>query len=318
MKSAAIREYGGPEVVKIIEIDIPQPGPNDVLVRMISASVNPIDAGTRAGVVPIRNPIFPLTLGWDLVGDIVAVGQEVTDLRVGDRVVGLVQHPRTQRGTHSEYTVVPGSQVTRIQKDVDVIQAATLPLAGLTALQLIQSLDLQPGQTVLVNNPIGAVGGFATAIAKHAGAVVVGLVNHASNATKNLDVTLEHGSDLAQQLAARELEHVDAAVDVMGRKRATDAFDLVRDGGAYASCIPGFWKPSGYRVSERGISATSVEVNLNRGDLDQLFALMRAGVLSSSISAVLSLSDARRAHQSIEDARSAPEPGALGRLVLQM
>ena len=170
MKAERIHSFGGPDVLHLEEVELPQPGPHEVLVRVHAAGVNPADWKMREG--KYGNPTLPSILGWDFSGVIEAIGPSVELFRVGEEVFGCASE---KSGSYAEYALAPTNQVAEKPQALDHIQAAALPIAALTAWQaLFDKANLQPGQRVLIHAAAGGVGSFAVQFAKWKGAYVDG------------------------------------------------------------------------------------------------------------------------------------------------
>jgi NADPH:quinone reductase-like Zn-dependent oxidoreductase len=190
MKATVYRRYGPPDVVQIADVEKPVPADNEVLIRVCAASLNPVDGHLMRGPLPLR----PLTglrkprsgrLGVDVSGHVEAVGKNVTEFKPGDEVFGACQ------GALAEYACAPASRLILKPNTVTFEQAASAPVAGLTALQGLRDKGkIQPGQKVLVNGASGGVGTFAVQIAKSFGAVVTGVCS-----TRNVDMVRSIGAD---------------------------------------------------------------------------------------------------------------------------
>ncbi len=180
MRSVRQSTVGGPEVLELVEVPRPAPGPTEVLVRVAAAGVNPVDWKVRARGGFLGEP--PFTVGWDVAGEVEEVGFGVTRFAPGDRVFGMPRFPR-EAAAYSEYVTSPSRQLARIPENVSDIEAAALPLAGLTAWQaLVETADVQPGQRVLILAAAGGVGHLAVQIAKARGAYVLGTARAAKHA----------------------------------------------------------------------------------------------------------------------------------------
>lgn len=173
MRAAVVTAYGGPDVVAIASLPDPEPAAGQLLIRVRAASLNPLDAKLRAGalrrVMPLR---FPAVLGFDLAGVVEQVGDGVTGWLPGDRVYGRTD--ARLGGTHAELAVVAASVVDRIPVGLSFEEAASLPLAAMTALQAIDLADLKPGERLLVHGAAGVVGSMAVQIGLTLGAVTAG------------------------------------------------------------------------------------------------------------------------------------------------
>ena len=274
MRALLFNRYGAPDVLELAELPTPEAKAGEVLVRLHFSAVNPVDAGVRAGrILPDEPERFPMMLGWDGAGLVEAVERDVTGLRPGDRVMAISAPLASGIGLHAEYAALPLEQVVALSGNVSLKEAAATPLAGITALNAVEALGLAPGSRVHINNPLGAVGRFAIQIAK----------------ALQLDV-----------VALPTAGEVDGAVDVRGGPSAWETFKTVRDGGAYATVIPEWWKPGGVYAPARGITPLVVENAPTRSDLARLAVWLAAGNLSPQIEAVLPLADGAEAHRRLE------------------
>jgi alcohol dehydrogenase len=172
------------------DVPIPQPGPNQILVRIQAAALNPVDYKFRQGVLrPIFRPKLPVTLGNDFCGVIESLGAGVTGLQMGQRVYGCVGIDLS--GTLAEYAIVPVERMAVAPENLSVAQAAAIPLAAQTALQTLRDiLRVQPGQRVLISGGAGGVGTFAIQIAKLLGVQVT-----TTASSKGRDLCLRLGAD---------------------------------------------------------------------------------------------------------------------------
>lgn len=283
MRALVLDRYGSPDVLRLAERPKPVAGQGEVLVRLLLSGVNPIDVGVRAGrVLPDGPGRFPMVLGWDGAGLVEAVGAGVSDLAVGERVMAMSKQPSSGVGLHAEYAALPVAQVVRLDERVSLELAAATPLAAITALNAVEALGLPAGSRIHVNNPIGAVGRFATQIARALGLDLVG--GSAGSA--------------------------DGAIDVAGGQAAQAAFAAVRDGGAYATVIPEWWKPGGVYAPARGIVPRVIENAPTRADLARLAGWLAEGAIAPEIEAVLPLPQGAEAHRRLE------APGLTRKLVL--
>ncbi|MEY9856553.1 NADPH2:quinone reductase [Catenulispora sp. GAS73] len=289
MNAMAVHEFGPAENLIPTKLAIRDPAPGEVLIRVRAAAVNPADIGMREGRYvwpePLRMPMVP---GYDVAG-VVEVGTEA--FPAGTAVIGYTAHSRTQIGGYAEYVILPERLVAAAPTKLDWAEAAALPLAGLTAQTALHQLALAPGETLLVNRPGSAVGGFTVELARARGIEVV---------TGPDEVPDTPGTGPA----------VDAALDVAGGAMALAAFARVRDGGRYATVVPEFWIPGGQFTPARGIDPVTVFVDEAVGDLAELSHLADAGTLTPHIAATLPLASAAEAHRRMQ------RGGALGKLVL--
>ena len=176
MRAIAIEEYGGPEVLQVLDLEEPIVGPDVVLVKARAAGCNPVDYKMCQGGLASRYPChFPLIPGWDLAGVVESVGPAVTEFSPGDEVLGYVRRDHVQWGTYAELVPAPVRTLARKPSSLSWTEAAALPLAALTAWQVLtRVLEVHEGDVVLVHAAAGGVGSFAVQLAKVLGARVIG------------------------------------------------------------------------------------------------------------------------------------------------
>lgn len=248
MKAQAIRAYKAP--LTLVELPRPEVGPGDVLVRVRAASVNPVDYKIRDGGVKVLIPYaFPLVLGNDLAGDVAAVGSAVTRFKPGDAVYTRLDKGRI--GAFAEYAVVSEKSVAKKPERLDYVEAASLPLVGLTTWQaLVDLAALRAGQKVLIHAGSGGVGTFAIQLAKHLGAHVT-----TTASAKNHALVRSLGADVAIDYKTTRFEDVAKEQDVVFDTQAGDtllrSFDALKRGGVVVT-IGG--KPDGKFARAWGLS----------------------------------------------------------------
>src|SRR5690242_12113036 len=172
MKAVVLHEFGGPEVLAIEDVAVPEPIATEVQVRVHAAGINPVDFKTRAGqgMAGIVEP--PMTIGWDVAGTVSEVGVGVTRFCAGDEVLGMPWFPR-EAGAYAEYVTAASRHFVSKPHTRSFEEAAALPLAGLTAWQLVvDAIALQQGDDLLIHGAAGGVGHLAVQIAKARGATV--------------------------------------------------------------------------------------------------------------------------------------------------
>lgn len=303
MRAVVIGSFGGPEVLEVAEVEVPEPGPGQLRIRTAAAAVNPVDVGTLAGAMADFGARFDphrprLGLGWEVAGTVDALGPgtgDRTGLAPGDAVIGLSTLLDLPARAHAELVVLDAESVARAPEGVDPVHAATLPLNGLTALQALDLLALEPGDSLLVTGAAGAVGGYAVQLAVLRGLRVVALAGEGDEElVRSLGAELflpRTAATAAPAGAVRALVPggVDGALDaaLLGGR----ALEAVRDGGALVSLIPGA-EP----VALRGTRSTGVRVRAHRGQLAQLATLARLGVLRTRVAASYPLAGAAEAY----------------------
>ena len=229
MKASVVSAYGGPEVMKYQDMPDPELGAGDVVIEVAGIGINPEDILERSGVVKGWQLQFPAIIGLDVSGTVVATGDGVTDLKVGDRVCGWSYH------TYAELVADKATLFAKVPETMDLVDAAAVPLVGLTGSQLISvASGLQPGQTVLVSGAAGAVGRCAVYMAKASGArAIAGVLR------SQLDQAGSIGADetvaLDDPAAFAAIPQVDVVANTLRGRAATDLLAKVKDGGTFAS-----------------------------------------------------------------------------------
>ncbi|HEX2193304.1 MAG TPA: NADP-dependent oxidoreductase [Acidimicrobiales bacterium] len=240
MRAVALTEYGGPEVLQVMDLPEPKVGPDVVLVQTRAAGVNPVDYKTREGGVDGRFPShFPLVPGWDLAGTVEKVGPDVTEFRPGDDVIGYVRRDHVQWGTYAELVPAPLRTLAAKPASAGWAEAAALPLAGLTAWQaLTRGLELEEGDVLLVHAAAGGVGSFAVQLGRVLGAARV--IGTASEGThdylRDLDVEpVTYGEGLAERVRDLVPDGVTAVLDLVGGEALDVSPALLAEGGRLTS-----------------------------------------------------------------------------------
>ncbi|MBM7172131.1 NADP-dependent oxidoreductase [Streptomyces sp. G44] len=294
MRAVSPRAWGAPENLVPVEVDRPEPGLTEILVRVHAAGVNPVDWKTRAegafgtwGDTPI--------LGYDVSGVVEEVGPGVTLYAPGDEVFGMPRFPE-QAGGYAEYVAAPARRFAPKPAGIDHVQAAALPLAALTAWQgLVETAGLRAGQRVLVHAAAGGVGHLAVQIAKARGAYVIGTAR-----TENHDFLRALGADELVDYArvdfTEAIDDVDIVLDGVGGAYGTRSVEVLRPGGHLVTLPDPGGLPDPARARERGVHAGWTVVEPDRAGLLEIARLVDEGRLRAEIDTVLPLEDAAKAH----------------------
>ena len=297
--------FGGPEVLHVVDVPDPDPGalgPGEVLVRVGAAGVNPVDAKTRRGTgMPMGG--FPFTVGWDLAGTVVAAGA-TGPFRPGERVFGMAAFPRPV-GAYAQYAVAPAADLVRVPASIDDVHAAALPLAALTAWQLLVDVAaLEPGQRILIQGGGGGVGHLAVQLARHLGAHVI----TTASAPKR-DWLLGLGADevidhtRTDVVAAMRNSPVDVVLDTVSGPLAGPSLSLVKPGGVLIE-LPGVADDVAAAAGKAGVRAIYQAVHTDQDQLRHLAALAEEGALTATVSETYPLDRAADAHRQIESGRT--------------
>lgn len=290
MKAVLLHGYGGVDQLEFGEAPQPRPGASEVLVKVASTSVNPIDYKLRDGSLKERMPLqFPYILGRDVAGTVEAVGDGVTQWKKGDRVLGLVNH------AYAEYLVAKAEDLTPVPDGMKTEAAGALPLILITGAQLIElGVKPQAGQTVLVTGALGSVGRTAVFVAKQHGAKVIAGVR-ASQRTEAEQLGVEQVVSIDSDAEIAKLGEVDAIADTVDHEVIEKLLPHIRKGGRLGSVLG---KPKG--ADERGIEVGAIMAKPDAKRLRELAEKVFGGELLIPIAAEYPLSDARAAQEKAE------------------
>ncbi|AUW94863.1 MAG: NADP-dependent oxidoreductase [Sulfobacillus thermotolerans] len=293
MKAMVIDQYGPPEVFREAVMEPIPLGPHDVLVNNFATSVNPVDWKIRKGYLAERLPLsFPAILGWDSAGIVEAVGPDVKNFRVGDRVFS---RPATERpGTYSDYVVIDESLVAPKPSTLTFLEAASVPLAGLTAWEaLVEIAQIQPGMRVLVHAGAGGVGGYAIQLAKAYQAFVVTTAR-----ASNLDYVKDLGADEAVDYETQSFEKMyhdfDVVLDTMGGAVQEKSFGVLKPGGILVSVAQ---MPDPATAKAHHVRAEWFFLQPNGAKLTALGQLFETGRMRPVVGQVFPLAQIARAHR---------------------
>jgi len=294
MKAVRFHEYGEPGVLRYEDAERPVPGAGEVRIRVAATSFNGVDDGIRGGY--LQGP-FPVTLphvpGIDVSGTVDAVGEGVTNVAVGDAVIGFLS--MTADGAAAEYVVTPAEILAAAPKRIPLADAAAFPMVGLTAWQaLFDDAGLTAGQRVLINGAGGAVGGYAVQLAKRAGAHVLATAGPRSRErvrSAGADEVIDH---TATDVAGAVTEPVDVLLNLarIAPEQLAVLVALVAPGGVVANTVPTIPMPE----DERGVRAVGVFVRSDAEQLSRLAALVDSGELRVDIAERVPLAELSALH----------------------
>lgn len=284
---------GGPEVLQAREVPRPIPAIGEVLVRARAVGVNPADEMNRRTGVFSGEP--PFILGWDVSGEVAAVGPGVTVVRPGDEVFGLLPFPRGS-GAYAEYVIGPARAFVPKPASLSHVEAAALPLAGLTAWQaLVETAGVGARTRVLITGAAGGVGHLAVQIAAARGAHVIALTS-----TGNVDAVRTYGAtevvDYRTTDFAEAIDRVDVVLDVVGGVYPLRALQVLKPGGTLVSTLPQSLAPAVQGAREADVRLAGLFVESDRLGLTALAELAEAGSLRPNVVATHALQDASAAH----------------------
>ncbi len=291
MRAVVVNEYGGPEVLEVRGVDDPKVGPDDVLVRVQAASINPVDykivEGRLDGAFPVVRPLVP---GWDVAGEVVAVGPAIRHVEEGEQVFGYARKDLVGTGTWAELVAMPARSIAPAPRELDAVAASCLPLAGLTAWQcVVEDLGIGEGDTLLIHGATGGVGHLATQIAVARGARVIGTCSEPNHEfLRGLGgEPVTYGDGLAERVREIAPDGVGAVADFAARGALEASDAVLRTPGRLVSVLD--------PEEARARGGTYVFVHPDVAQLAQLAALADDGRLTPHVQSVHDLDDVQAA-----------------------
>jgi NADPH:quinone reductase-like Zn-dependent oxidoreductase len=280
MQAIAIDAFGGPEQLHLMDLPMPEPRPDEVLMRVEAAGVGWWDVQMRQGDIDPDKQHFPLVLGWESVGTITALGEHASGWKVGDRV--YVYEP--QSGHYAEYVAARAGLVAAAPVTLDAAQAACLPVCGLTAHQaVVDQLHLKAGETLLITGASSVTGELALQIARRLGVTVIGTSttrNHPHLYALGAAQLIDYAQlDFVAAVRAAYPQGVDAVLDCVGGETAARSMAVVRDGGRLASIV----------------DVDQVKGQPDAQRLGELARMVDSGQLAVHLGSVFPLEEARQA-----------------------
>ncbi|WP_250036481.1 NADP-dependent oxidoreductase [Paractinoplanes maris] len=294
MKAMRFHEYGDPGVLTYEDVEQPVPGAGQVLVRVAATSFNGVDGTIREGFMQGPIPVkLPHTPGIDVAGTVEALGADVDNVAVGDRVVGFL--PMAEPGAAAEYVLAPAGILAPAPTTIPLVDAAALPVVGLTAWQaLFDHAGLTAGRRVLINGAGGGVGGYAVQLAKNAGAYVIAVTGPSSS-----DRVKSAGADEVIDHTATAVPAATTSVDVVLNlapiepAQLASLLTLVRAGGVLVNTT--VWMPAP-SDEQRGVRGIDLFVRSDAGQLARLVALVDSGELRVDVAQRVPLAELPAVH----------------------
>src|SRR3954453_13246336 len=295
MKAVRIERYGNEEVAKLAEVEAPQPGENELLVKVKAAAVNPVDWKIRDGLGEMFGLKPPLILGCEVAGTVEAVGSrgqtDIGGFVAGEDVYGFLGAPS---GGYAEYVAAPASEFVRKPKHIDFDTAASVPVAALTAWQgIFDHGELARGQRILITGASGAVGSMAVQLAKNKGAYVIG-----TGSGRNQGFVRKLGADEFVDYKKTKFEDkvnaLDLVFDTVGGDTQERAFQTLKRGGILVSTVS---PPSAEKAKKFGVTVAMVIMMPKPDQLAAINQLLDRGKLKARVATVLPLAEVKKAHQ---------------------
>jgi NADPH:quinone reductase-like Zn-dependent oxidoreductase len=315
MRASVIDRTGEAGELHLADVPVPIAVVDELIVRVVAAGINPIDAKTRAGRgVAAAIPGYPAILGSDFSGVVVRAPYEAFPLQPGDEVYGMARVPRTT-GTYAEYVPVTSMSVARKPSTLSHVEAAAVPLAALTAWGMVVTIaEAAPGQRMLIHAGSGGVGHFAVQFAKVFGAQVT-----ATGSTRNVDFLRDLGADAVidytTQRFDEELSGFDTVIDLIGNvheNTGTRSLRVLRPGGLLVNAPTGSWPTLMAEAAEAGVRATTYKVPADARVLERITGMIEAGTVRVHVDREFDLADAADAHRLLEEGHTR------GKIVLRL
>ena len=287
MQAIRFHDYGGPEVLVLDQVDRPQPGAGQVLVRVVAAGVNPADWKMRAGYFKAYYPLtLPSTPGMEGAGVIEAVGADVTTFTVGQEVYGILA------GSYAGYALAGVGDIQPKPAHLSFEEAAAVPVGALTAWSAVEAANLQAGQRVLIHGAAGGVGAYAVQLARWKGAHVIGTAS-----AKNVEYVRSLGVETVLDYSVAPFENLvsglDAVIDTVGGDLAARSFKVLRPDGIYVTVAGRLDPDAGKAEGVRAVSASRA----THEKLAPISALLESKELVPVVGKVFPLEQARQAHE---------------------
>ena len=316
MKAMQFTEYGGPDVLKIVELGKPKPGPNDVLVEIQYVGVNYADTARREGKYVVPTPL-PFVPGAEVAGVVVDVGKEVENVKVGEKVVTLIES-----GGYAEYAVADSRSIIPLKEEQDLKEAVSLPLQGLSAYHILKTMGtLEEGETVLVHAAAGGVGTLAVQLAKIMGA---GKVIATASSEEKLELARSLGADVCVNytkknwykdvLEATNSRGVNVALEMAGGTVFQDTLKCLATFGrlviyGVASGEQAIMHPSSLMARNQSVIGFFLpqimrKPNLLLPSIHELFTLLEEGRLKIAVGEVYPLEEAAKVHELMQSRKT--------------
>ena len=307
IRKARFHRFGGPDVLRIEEVETSMPDALQVLVSVKAASVNPVDFKIRSGKYPaVKEDRLPYTPGRDVSGIVEKCGAQATLFRVGDAVVGIVG---IAGGGYAEKAVLDEKAMALKPQEIDYVHAAAIPLAGQTAWQgLFRYGQLKAEQSVLIHGGSGGVGHFAVQFAKAKGARVLTTVS-----TENLEFARSLGADVVIDYKKQRFEELaqdlDMVFDLIDGETRERSWKLLKKGGVLVTTLS---EPSQQTAAQHGVRATRYTVEADGKELAEILGLVTSGKVKPHVQKTYPLKEAAQALNSVEQGH------AVGKIVITM
>ena len=305
MKAIIIEKAGGVENLQLAEIEKPAPQENEVLIEVKAIGVNPVDYKVRAAesvLTMIHGEKRPVIIGWDVAGVITAIGSDVSEFALGDKVFGMLNFPGNGNA-YAEYVAAPDNQIAKMPENCSYEEAAASTLAALTVLQVLES-RVQKDDRVLIHAGSGGVGHFAIQIAKSLGAYVI-----TTSSGKNKEFVMSLGADehidYRTQAFEDELTDIDFVFDMFNGEILLKSIQVVKEGGAILSLPTSQFSDEILAAAKEGnVDVSFHMVQSNGDDMHKIKKLLERGAVKPHVSQTFDFKDMGQAHLQLESGRT--------------
>lgn len=310
MKAIVLNQAGSVDNFIYQEIEKPTPQKGEILIKTKYVGINPMDAIVRSNEQLLTHFLGekrPVILGWDVSGDVVEIGEGITDFKIGDAVFTCVLG-----GGYAEYVIAKSEHTVHKPNNISYQEAAAVPIAAIPAWQaLVKIAQVKQGDKVLVHAGSGGVGHFAIQIAKSYGAYVI-----ATSSAKNKDFVLSLGADRHIDYQTENfydvLSDIDIVFDTVGGETREHSFDILKKGGTLVSIIPPSTSELEAKAVEKDIVLTILVGDVNKKVMTALATLLQNGKLKPHVSTNFAFSQMVEAHKTIESKRT------VGKIVVEI
>lgn len=315
MKAIVLEKFGGVENLIYKDIEVPAIKENEVLIKVKAISINPVDVKVRSRQAPLAEDLAmnnPLILGWDISGEVVKIGNETTEFKIGDEVFGMINFVGHGRA-YAEYVAAPVEHLALKPNNISHVEAAASTLAALTAWQAFDRYGkLRPNDKVLIHAASGGVGHFAVQIAKHIGANVI-----ATGSTTNKDFVMGLGADEFidyKNVRFEEVLHdIDFVLEAIGGVNFQKSVQVLKPFGTIVTLPSGYTKEDELKAQDKQLHACYfMSVYSNGQDMKHIASLLQTGILKPHISHVFGFDEIAKAHLQVETNRT------IGKVVVQL
>lgn len=308
MKAVILNEAGSVENLQLAEIDKPVIGNDEVLVKVVSISINPVDVKSRT-YEGVLNWIFeekrPVILGWDISGEVLEAGKNITDFKPGDEVFGMVNF-FGKGNAYAEYVAAPAAHLALKPRNINHQQAAAASMAASTAYQaLVDVAKIKKGNKVLVHAASGGVGHFAVQMAKYFGAYVIA-VSSGKNKEFLLSLGADEHIDYTPENFHEKVQDADIVIDTLQGKTLSDSVDVVKENGIIVTLpSPEIPEDIADKARERNVNIEFMMVESKKETTEAIAGLLKEGVLKPFVYKTFPFEDLAMAHLEVETNRVA-------------